>query len=150
MLGGDGKAAGTQNAQKGEEIERMTQVPHPEGGSEEPGWGWAHRIAAYLHRLGGERLDNWLMPSYSSLIYQHVRDGDLPEALELLEEMKAEGETPSHAVYEMLIRGCTIAMRRVGQGEVPGAIVDGLPLNPHDLEGATPLDGPRAHHRQWH
>ena len=79
-----------------------------------------------------------------------VRDGELPEAMEAFEEMKAEGEVrmhtalhracttawhcafalhvhcmctactlqvPSHAVYEMLMRGCTIAMRRVGPGE---------------------------------
>ena len=26
-------------------------------------------------------------------------------------------QVPSHAVYEMLMRGCTIAMRRVGPGE---------------------------------
>jgi len=33
--------------------------------------------------------------------------------------MRLEGERPSHAVYEMLIRGCTIAMQRPGIGEQP-------------------------------
>ena len=40
--------------------------------------------------------------------------------------MKVEGEVPSHAVYEMLIRGCTIAMRRVGQGEVPDHLTSNM------------------------
>ena len=34
---------------------------------------WAHRLTAYLHHLGGERLDAWLMPSYSRIIYKHAR-----------------------------------------------------------------------------
>lgn len=77
---------------------------------------WVHRIQAYLHRIP-QRLDLWLMPSYSSMIYQHVRAGQLAEALQLFDEMRAEGEQPTHAVYEMLIRGCAIAMRRPRIGE---------------------------------
>ena len=79
---------------------------------------WVYRAAEYLHRVP-QRFDTWLAPSYSSLIYQHLRKEELAEALSLFEEMRLEGERPSHAVYEMLIRGCTIAMRRPAIGEVP-------------------------------
>jgi len=79
---------------------------------------WVYRAAEYLHRVP-QRLDQWLAPSYSSLIYQHLRREELAEAMALFEEMRLSGERPSHAVYEMLIRGCTIAMRRPGIGQVP-------------------------------
>ena len=85
---------------------------------------WAYRWFEYLQRVP-QRLDMWLAPSYSSIIYQAVRAGDLGEALSLLDEMKEAGETPSHAVYEMLIRGCAIAMRRPPIGGKP----DHLTLN---------------------
>ena len=86
---------------------------------------WVYRAAEYLHRVGG-RFDMWLAPSYSSIIYQHVRNEELAEALEVFEEMRLEGEQPSHAVYEMLIRGCTIAMRRPGIGEDPDHLTTNL------------------------
>ena len=79
---------------------------------------WVYRTAEYLHRVP-QRLDTWLAPSYASTIYHHLRREELAEALEVLEEMRLEGEQPSHAVYEMLIRGCTIAMRRPSIGEQP-------------------------------
>ena len=85
---------------------------------------WVYRAAEYLQRVP-QRLDLWLMPSYSSAIYQHVRAGELAEALQALEEMRAAGEQPTHAVYEMLVRGCTLAMRR----PAPGAAPDHLTLN---------------------
>lgn len=49
-------------------VATCTQAPHVDAFP-----SWAHRLAAYLHHLGGERLDAWLMPSYSRIIYQHVR-----------------------------------------------------------------------------
>lgn len=69
---------------------------------------WVYRISAYLERVP-QRLDLWLMPSYSSIIYQHLRRKELAEALEVFEEMRAVGEVPTHAVYEMLMRGCVPA-----------------------------------------
>lgn len=56
---------------------------------------------------------------------QHLKKNELAEALQLFEEMRLEGEQPTHAVYEMLIRGCTINMTRVG----PGASPDHLTAN---------------------
>ena len=47
---------------------------------------------------------------------QHLKMNELAEALQLFEEMRLEGEQPTHAVYEMLIRGCTIAMTRPQPG----------------------------------
>ncbi|KAL1530326.1 hypothetical protein AB1Y20_001235 [Prymnesium parvum] len=85
---------------------------------------WAHKLQAYLHRIP-ERFDRWLMPSFSSTIYEHLKVGELAEALGVLEEMRMEGEQPSHAVYEMLIRGCAIAMRR----PTPGRPADHLTIN---------------------
>ncbi|KAL3928528.1 MAG: hypothetical protein SGPRY_002348 [Prymnesium sp.] len=85
---------------------------------------WAHRLYEYLQRVP-QRLDLWLAPSYSSFIYQHLRAGKLAEALQIFEEMKAEGEKPSHAVYEMLVRGCAIAMHR----PKPGQSADHLTAN---------------------
>ena len=79
---------------------------------------WAHRWQAYLHRLPA-MLDLWLEPSWASIIYQALRNGRLHEALDMFDEMRADGESPSHATYEMLIRGCAIGMRRVGPGEAP-------------------------------
>ena len=79
---------------------------------------WAYRVFEYLNRVP-QRFDQWLAPSYSSLIYQHLKDNELAEALALFEEMRLEGERPTHAVYEMLIRGCTIAMRRPKIGARP-------------------------------
>ena len=64
-------------------------------------------------------LDLWLEPSWASIIYQALRNGRLHEALDMFDEMRADGESPSHATYEMLIRGCAIGMRRVGPGEAP-------------------------------
>ena len=46
----------------------FTQAPHVDAFPT-----WAHRLADWLHNLGGERLDAWLMPSYSRIIYKHVR-----------------------------------------------------------------------------
>ena len=46
----------------------FTQAPHVDAFPT-----WAHRLADWLHHLGGERLDAWLMPSYSRIIYKHVR-----------------------------------------------------------------------------
>ena len=85
---------------------------------------WVYRVFEYLQRVP-QRFDLWLMPSYSSIIYQHVRANELGEALAVLDEMKAAGEQPSWAVYEMLIRGCAIAMRRPKIGGKP----DHLTLN---------------------
>mmetsp|Transcript_7547 Transcript_7547/g.12816 ORF Transcript_7547/g.12816 Transcript_7547/m.12816 type:complete len:404 (+) Transcript_7547:62-1273(+) len=79
---------------------------------------WAHRLHNYLERLPVQ-LDLWLTPTYASVIYHHLRTNELAEALHAFEEMRLEGEQPTHAVYEMLIRGCTIAMRRVGPGQKP-------------------------------
>ena len=87
--------------------------------------GWVHRLSEYLERVP-QRLDLWLMPSWSSIIYHHLRAGELAQALYTFEEMKNEGEMPTHAVYEMLIRGCTIAMRRVGPGERPDHLTSNL------------------------
>jgi tetratricopeptide (TPR) repeat protein len=72
----------------------------------------------YLLRVP-QRLDMWLMPSWSSTIYQHLRKNELGEAIATFEEMRLAGERPSNAVYEMLIRGCTIAMQRTPVGTVP-------------------------------
>jgi pentatricopeptide repeat protein len=59
------------------------------------------------------------------LIYQHLRANELAEAFSVFEEMRLVGEQPSHAVYEMLIRGCAIAMHRPKIGSRP----DHLTLN---------------------
>lgn len=77
-----------------------------------------YRWMEYLLRVP-QRLDLWLMPSYSSIIYQSLRENKLDEAIAAFEEMRREGEQPSNAVYEMLIRGCAIAMRRTPKGTVP-------------------------------
>jgi pentatricopeptide repeat protein len=112
IQGGAGGQARKCRSEHAEELERMEQAPHVDAFPP-----WAHRLAVFLHHAGGERLDRWLMPSYSRIVYERVKAGELTEAFDVLEEMKGEGEVPSHAVYEMLIRGCTIAMRRVGPGE---------------------------------
>tara|TARA_B100000768_G_scaffold15197_1_gene14153 strand:- start:202 stop:771 length:570 start_codon:yes stop_codon:yes gene_type:complete len=49
-------------------VATCTQAPHVDAFP-----SWAGRLAAYLHHLGGERLDAWLMPSYARIIYKHVR-----------------------------------------------------------------------------
>lgn len=49
-------------------VATCTQAPHVDAFP-----SWAGRLASWLHHLGGERLDAWLMPSYSRIIYQHVR-----------------------------------------------------------------------------
>ena len=77
---------------------------------------WAHHFSEYFARAS-QRLDMWLIPSWSSTIYQLLREKKLAEALGVYEEMRLEGEQPTHAIYEMLIRGCTIAMKRVGPGQ---------------------------------
>jgi len=87
--------------------------------------GWVHRLGEFLERVP-QRLDLWLMPSWSSVIYHHLRAGELAQALHTLQEMKDEGETPTHAVYEMMIRGCTIAMRRVGPDQQPDHLTSNL------------------------
>ena len=85
---------------------------------------WVYRASEYLHRVG-QQFDSWLAPSYASIIYQHLRNEELAEALHAFEEMRMAGERPSNAVYEMLIRGCTIAMRR----PTPGGVPDHLTVN---------------------
>lgn len=51
-----------------------------------------------------------------------ARDGDgAAQAFDCFAEMKQEGEKPTAAVYEMLIRGCALAMRRVTVEEGEGA-----------------------------
>ena len=52
---------------------------------------WVYRCMDYLTRVP-QRFDEWLMPSYSSIIYQHVKNNELAEALGVLEEMRLEGE----------------------------------------------------------
>jgi pentatricopeptide repeat protein len=69
--------------------------------------GWVHRLGEYLERVP-QRLDLWLMPSWSSVIYHHLRAGELAQALHTLEEMKGEGEAPTHAVYVSCLFVCFI------------------------------------------
>ena len=95
---------------------------------------WVYRTMEYLQRVP-QRFDLWLMPSYSSIIYHHLRDNELGEALGVLDEMKLAGEVPSNAVYEMLIRGCTIAMQRIPVGEVPDHLTINLVNRVLDLWG---------------
>ena len=52
---------------------------------------WVYRCMDYLTRVP-QRFDDWLMPSYSSIIYKHVKNNELAEALGVLEEMRLEGE----------------------------------------------------------
>ena len=99
IQGGAGGQAMKCRSEHAEELERMEQAPHVDAFPP-----WAHRLAIFLHHAGGERLDRWLMPSYSRIVYERVKAGELTEAFDVLEEMKGEGEVPSHAVYEM--RGC--------------------------------------------
>jgi len=107
--------AAAARAEDAESSSDFTPTPVPFTAAFPP---WVYRLYEYLQRVP-QRFDMWLMPSYSSIIYQHVKAGELAEALGVLDEMKAAGETPSHAVYEMLIRGCTIAMRRPPIGGAP-------------------------------
>jgi len=86
---------------------------------------WVYGVHKYLHRLP-DKLDRWLEPTYASVIYHHLRDNELAEALEVFEQGRLEGEQPTHAVYEMLIRGCTIAMHRVGPGQAPDHLTANL------------------------
>ena len=95
---------------------------------------WVYRAQSYLHRIG-QRLDLWLEPTYPHLIYQHLRSNELAEALATFEEMRREGERPSHAVYEMLIRGCTIAMRRPDIASQPDHLTSNLVLKVMELWG---------------
>ena len=165
-------------------------APPAEGGYP----SWAYRIFAHLNRIPA-RLDRWLMPSYSSVIYGHLRKGELSHALAAFEEMRLEasalpsppstrhrpstpfprrsnlntalssplraheaprpapqGERPSHAVYEMLMRGCTIAMRRVGPREEPDhlsvnlvkrASATSIPPSPPSLSSSHARPRPR-------
>ena len=85
---------------------------------------WVYRLMEYLQRVP-QRLDLWLAPTDASAIYQHLLKNELAEALSIYEAMRSEGERPTHAVYEMLIRGCTIAMKR----PAPRRAADHLTLN---------------------
>ena len=49
--------------------------------------------------------------------------------------MRLQGERPSHAIYEMLIRGCTIAMHRPGVGEKPDHLTMNLVQKVFELWG---------------
>lgn len=79
---------------------------------------WVYRLSESLQRVP-RRLDAWLTPSHASSIYEHVRMGDLAAALQVLDLMLQTGERPTNAVYEMLVRGCAIAMRRPAPGVAP-------------------------------
>eukprot|EP00965_Chrysotila_dentata_P032438 1081454-Pleurochrysis_carterae.AAC.3 len=79
---------------------------------------WVYDAADYLYRIG-DRVDRWMIPTYPHIIYQHLRANELAEAFAAFEDMKEDDVKPTQAVYEMLIRGCTIAMRRVGPGQQP-------------------------------
>ena len=72
----------------------------------------------------------WMSPKIKEVCEKHdvtyTKMKNFAEALEMLEESKATGEVPTHAVYEMLIRGCTIAMRRVGPGETADHLTQNL------------------------
>ncbi len=85
---------------------------------------WVYRLSEYLQRIP-QRFDLWLPPSHSSVIYQHVRAGELADAFALFDEMRRDDIVPSHAVYEILMRGCAIAMTR----PPPGRPADHLTLN---------------------
>ena len=50
---------------------------------------WMYRWVAILERAPAN-LDLWLMPSYSSIIYQHLRKGELTSAMEVFDEMREE------------------------------------------------------------
>lgn len=52
---------------------------------------WMYRLTEYLERVP-QRFDLWLMPSWSSVIYQHLRKGELAQALYTLDEMKSVGD----------------------------------------------------------
>ena len=124
LLGKDAPQARRES--KRDQDEAATPQPHikkPEQVNAFP--DWVYRVTAYLERVP-KRLDLWLPPTYASTIYQHLLDNELAEALEMLEESKATGEVPTHAVYEMLIRGCTIAMKRVGPGETADHLTQNL------------------------
>ena len=95
---------------------------------------WVYRISEFLQRVP-QRVDTWLSPSYSSVIYQHLRANELADAFRVFEEMRLQGERPSHAIYEMLIRGCTIAMHRPGVGEKPDHLTMNLVQKVFELWG---------------
>ena len=95
---------------------------------------WVYRAMEYLERVP-QRFDRWLAPSYSSIIYQHLRANELAEALTVYEEMRLEGHRPSHAVFEMLIRGCTIQMRRPDVGKQPDHFTRNLAAKVLELWG---------------
>ena len=104
---------------------------------------WVYRAAEHLHRLP-QQLDAWLAPSFASIIYQHVRANELAEALSVFEDMRAQGERPSNAVYEMLIRGCTLAMRRPPAGGQPDHLTVNLVQKVLELWGDMQKVGRKA------
>ena len=114
LLGEEAQARRERTRDQDEPVTPQPHIKKPEQVNAFP--DWVYRLTAYLERVP-KRLDLWLPPTYASIIYQHLLNNELAEALEMLEESKATGEVPTHAVYEMLIRGCTIAMKRVGPGE---------------------------------
>lgn len=112
-----GDSAADQARRAQDEEEQVTKQPHVTKPKHAAAYAdWVYQLVAYLEEVP-QRFDRWLPPSYASTIYQHLRANELAEALEVFEEQKQAGEVPTHAVYEMLMRGCTIAMRRVGPGE---------------------------------
>jgi len=71
--------------------------------------------------------DQLLGHTYDSMIHKLLRDDNLAEAFDCFKEMKEEGENPTAATYEMLIRGCTLAMRRVTPDEpTPDRLTEAL------------------------
>lgn len=97
-------------------------------------------FAAWMRRLP-DKWDTWLGHTYPSLIHKLLREGKLvevgaprepctrdgisdapcgPQAFDCFAEMKTEGERPTAAVYEMLMRGCVLHMTRV-TAEAPQA-----------------------------
>ena len=114
LLGEEAQARRERTRDQDEPVTPQPHIKKPEQVNAFP--DWVYRLTAYLERVP-KRLDLWLPPTYASIIYQHLLNNELAEALEMPEESKATGEVPTHAVYEMLIRGCTIAMKRVGPGE---------------------------------
>ena len=69
------------------------ELPHMEAPAATGYPSWMYRLVAHLQRVPA-RFDRWLMPSYSSIIYQHLRKNELAPALQALEEMRAEASLP--------------------------------------------------------
>lgn len=59
-----------------------------------------------------ERFGAFFGENHDSLIHQHLKKRDLISAFEVFREMREEGRRPTKSTIEMLMRGCTMNMRR--------------------------------------